>query len=31
LTEPGQLITRLAVEPPTILLCAINRFPFRLK
>jgi hypothetical protein len=22
-TEPGQLITRLAVDPPTILLCCI--------
>jgi hypothetical protein len=22
-TEPGQLMTRLAVEPPTILLCCI--------
>ena len=31
LTEPGQLITLLAVEPPTIFECAINIFPFRLK
>jgi len=23
-TEPGQFITRLAVEPPTTLLCAIT-------
>jgi hypothetical protein len=27
-TEPGQLMTRLAVEPPTILLCCIWCFLF---